>query len=87
VVEVGRITLAPGASLPPHEVAGMEIISVERGPISLSHDGAERDYGSGEGTFAVHGERMAIRNSGPDALTLLVVVLHPAGATRVEPMA
>jgi hypothetical protein len=88
--------LAPGASLPPAMVAGVEVIRIEAGTLGLTFAGDRLPYLATPGIERVFtgprsvpphvaGTIRAVRNAGDQPLELLVLTFDPVAAGAVTP--
>ncbi|HEY7033899.1 MAG TPA: ester cyclase [Thermomicrobiales bacterium] len=87
VVAVGRATLAAGAGLPGHRVAGTELVTVESGTGALTIGGGTvsangttaetTTLGEGDAELVAAGTTEETRNAGKTPLTVVVVAISP----------
>lgn len=86
-VVVGRLTLAPGASLATGAVPLVALAVVQRGTLATVVDGRAVELHAGAGTVLPLGEPAVLRNAGRGSLALLLVAVGPleAGGTPVLP--
>jgi quercetin dioxygenase-like cupin family protein len=95
-VSIGRATLPPGGALPPHAVAGAELLIVEAGTLTLATSGEpawvrrgatgrgtavfETTLTAGDGAHVPADAVSTLRNAGADPLVVLVVIVTPVDA-------
>jgi quercetin dioxygenase-like cupin family protein/predicted SnoaL-like aldol condensation-catalyzing enzyme len=92
-VAIGRATLPPGAAIPAHQAAGVELITVEAGALALATTGetlwvrrgttarpttaTAMTLTAADGALIAAGTGSTYRNAGTDPLVLLFVTITP----------
>jgi quercetin dioxygenase-like cupin family protein len=84
-IAVISVSLAPGASSPPHSHPGDCVGAVIEGTMELRVEGVEaRRIAAGEGFHNARGKVHQFRNAGDAPVRLLTTIIYDKGKPRVE---